>query len=101
MVNQQSWSYGSGPMTDVQRESRHRGRAIWIRESLLHLGPTFIQIGQFFSTRAGLFPAPYIEELSKLQDQVPAFDYEQVRRSHNQNLSDPYIRFSPTLTPFL
>lgn len=30
-----------------------------------------------FSTRADLFPVEYVEELSKLQDKVPAFSYEQ------------------------
>ena len=38
-----------------------------------------------FSTRADLFPAEYVEELSKLQDRVPAFSYEQVERIIEQD----------------
>ncbi|KAI9130557.1 AarF/ABC1/UbiB kinase family protein [Acaryochloris sp. CCMEE 5410] len=74
-----SWSYVGG-MTEDKRATRRRKQAIWIRETLLDLGPTFIKVGQLFSTRADLFPAEYVEELSKLQDRVPAFSYEIVER---------------------
>ena len=73
-----AWSYG-GVLTDEKKAVRRRKLAIWIRETLLELGPTFIKLGQLFSTRADLFPVEYVEELSKLQDKVPAFSYEQVR----------------------
>ena len=33
-----------------------------------------LQVGQLFSSRSDLFPAPFTEELSKLQDRVPAFN---------------------------
>ena len=34
----------------------------------------WLQVGQLFSSRSDLFPAPFTEELSKLQDRVPAFN---------------------------
>ncbi|WP_299412561.1 AarF/ABC1/UbiB kinase family protein [Acaryochloris sp. IP29b_bin.148] len=79
-----SWSYPGG-MTDAKRAARRRKQAAWIRETLLDLGPTFIKVGQLFSTRADLFPAEYVEELSKLQDRVPAFSYERVERIIEQD----------------
>jgi len=36
-------------------------------ESVLGLGPTFIKLGQLSSTRSDLFPAEFVDELSKLQ----------------------------------
>lgn len=96
------WSYGgsSRPPTDEQRAKRRRSRAIWMRETLLHLGPTFIKVGQFFSTRADLFPTEYVEELSKLQDRVPAFDYDLVAEIVERELAQPiekvYLFFDPT-----
>jgi predicted unusual protein kinase regulating ubiquinone biosynthesis (AarF/ABC1/UbiB family) len=98
-LDQQAWSYGGQP-TPERKAKRRRARAIWIRETLLHLGPTFIKVGQFFSTRADLFPSEYVEELSKLQDQVPAFGYEQVATIVQQELGKPieqiYSYFDPT-----
>ncbi len=93
-----SWSYVGG-MTDAKREARRRQEAIWIRETLLELGPTFIKVGQLFSTRADIFPTEYVEELSKLQDKVPAFSYEQTQAIIEQDLGKPihelYRNFDP------
>ncbi|MEM7592292.1 MAG: AarF/ABC1/UbiB kinase family protein [Cyanobacteria bacterium P01_A01_bin.83] len=76
--NKRKWTYAGG-FTQQKEAVRRRAQAIWIRESFLDLGPTFIKLGQLFSTRADLFPLEYVEELSKLQDRVPAFSYEQVK----------------------
>jgi predicted unusual protein kinase regulating ubiquinone biosynthesis (AarF/ABC1/UbiB family) len=82
------WSY-RGVLTPEKQALRRRKQAIWIRETLLELGPTFIKVGQLFSTRADLFPTEYVEELSKLQDRVPAFDYEQVEEIIQADLGKP------------
>ncbi|MBD2625577.1 ABC1 kinase family protein [Trichormus variabilis] len=72
-----AWSYPGG-VTELKQAARRKAQAIWIRNTFLDLGPTFIKVGQLFSTRADIFPGEYVEELSKLQDRVPAFSYEQV-----------------------
>ncbi|MFQ4146357.1 AarF/ABC1/UbiB kinase family protein [Chlorogloeopsis sp. ULAP02] len=80
-----SWSYPSG-VTEVKQTARRKTQAVWIRNTLLDLGPTFIKVGQLFSTRADIFPSEYVEELAKLQDKVPAFSYEQVEAIVAQEL---------------
>ncbi|MBO0352105.1 AarF/ABC1/UbiB kinase family protein [Phormidium pseudopriestleyi FRX01] len=72
------WTYKGG-FTEAKQIARRRKQANWIRETLLELGPTFIKLGQLFSTRSDLFPSEYVEELAKLQDRVPAFSYEQAQ----------------------
>ena len=98
-LDQQHWSYESQPPTPKQKSQRNQQRAVWLREAILHLGPTFIKIGQFFSTRADILPAEYIEELSKLQDQVPAFSYEKassiVEKELGKTLQEIYLQFDP------
>jgi len=93
-----SWSYREG-MTDAKKALRRQALAIWIRETLLDLGPTFIKVGQLFSTRADLFAVEFVEELSKLQDRVPAFSYEQVEAIITEELGKPvqelYRSFDP------
>jgi predicted unusual protein kinase regulating ubiquinone biosynthesis (AarF/ABC1/UbiB family) len=90
-LNGKKWSYRSG-YSETEINKRRKIQAAWIRESLLELGPTFIKAGQLFSTRADLFPAEYVAELSKLQDQVPAFTYEQVANIIEADLGKPLNR---------
>ena len=53
-------------------------RAKWFTNQLIKLGSAFIKIGQLLSARPDLIPNTWIQELSKLQDQVPNFSFNQV-----------------------
>ncbi len=55
-----------------------RPEAEELAADLERLGPAFIKLGQLLSTRADLLPAPYLEALSRLQDSVEPFTYEEV-----------------------
>ncbi|CCQ52784.1 ABC1 kinase family protein [Crocosphaera watsonii WH 8501] len=96
--NGKKWSYKGG-FTQEKLDARRKIQAVWIRENLLNLGPTFIKVGQLFSTRADLFPAEYVDELSKLQDEVPAFTYEQVSKTIEKDLGKPLSKLFRNFDP--
>jgi predicted unusual protein kinase regulating ubiquinone biosynthesis (AarF/ABC1/UbiB family) len=58
----------------VTSDAVSRQRAIELRELLTQLGPASIKIGQALSTRPDIVPPLLLEELTKLQDQIPPFD---------------------------
>ncbi|GAA2792429.1 AarF/UbiB family protein [Kitasatospora sp. CM 4170] len=60
--------------------TRHELLAQELRQALQAGGTTFVKLGQVMSTRRDLLPAPYVEELSSLQDRVPAAPWPEVER---------------------
>lgn len=61
----------SGGMTEEKKALRRKALAIWLKENLLRLGPTFIKLGQQFSTRVDILAQEYVDQLSELQ--VPIY----------------------------
>src|ERR1043166_3301460 len=47
-------------------------------DDLERLGPTFVKLGQLLSSRADLLPERYLKALSRLQDKVKPFPYQDV-----------------------
>ena len=68
------------------------------RKVLEELGPSFIKLGQLMSTRADVFPLEYIEELKKLQDQVPPVPYEDILPLVEAELGQPLDEMFYTFT---
>jgi len=64
---------------------------------LERLGPTFIKLGQLLSTRADLLPTPYLEALTRLQDRVEPFPYEDVDRIVSSEIG---VRISKAFADF-
>jgi predicted unusual protein kinase regulating ubiquinone biosynthesis (AarF/ABC1/UbiB family) len=93
------WTYPGSTMNAASQSDRRRSLAVWVRETLLELGPTFIKVGQLFSTRADLFPTEFVEELSKLQDRVPAFSYEQAVSIIEADLGKPIGEIYKNIDP--
>lgn len=77
-----------------RKTARLEEQAVWLRENLVGLGPTFIKIGQALGTRGDLLPLSYIKQLSILQDQVPAFPtteaYARIEAALGRSLHEAY-----------
>ncbi len=74
-VNSRDWRFRK---KDRSPDLKHVEGAV-LRDKIIALGPTFIKTGQMLATRADLLPIEYIQELAKLQDEVPPFPSEQAR----------------------
>lgn len=85
VINAQSWLHRGR----ISQSERRLKEAAFIRRKLIKLGPTFIKIGQTLATRADIMPVEYIQELSRLQDEVPPFPSEQAKAIIAQELMAP------------
>lgn len=69
-----------------------------LRHLIEALGPTYIKFGQILSTRTDLLSADYLNELSKLQEDVAPFPYTEVESIIEKELGKPihelYKRFN-------
>lgn len=81
----------------ISRKRREKietlSRAERVRMAMEELGPTFIKMGQILSTRPDLLPVEFIQELGKLQDHVPPFEYAQVKDIIERELGVPLGQF--------
>jgi len=71
-----------------------------LADDLEKLGPTFVKLGQLLSTRADVLPPAYLRALTRLQDKVEPFAFEEVERIVNAELgarmSKAFTDFDPT-----
>jgi ubiquinone biosynthesis protein len=88
---------GKRPDEDAERAI---GIGERIRLVLTELGPSFVKLGQIVSTRPDLIPADIIDELKRLQDEVPPVPFDQVlpvlERDLGASLNEVYELFDQT-----
>ncbi|CAD7700793.1 unnamed protein product [Ostreobium quekettii] len=96
-VNQRA-AYPGGAMTPEAVSQKKSELAVWLREGLCRLGPTFIKVGQQFSTRVDVLSPEFIRELAKLQDDVPPFPTDKaieiMETSWGRKVSDVFDEFN-------
>lgn len=71
------------------RPRRLREIASQFRAMAIRMGGVMIKVGQFLSARADVLPPEITEELSGLQDEVPAEDFEAIRLLAEAELGGP------------
>ena len=74
--DRREWVKKEGKNVDEEKYRRHARRAL---RTFIELGPSYIKLGQWLSTRVDILPQPYLEVLAKLQDDVPPAPFEEIR----------------------
>jgi predicted unusual protein kinase regulating ubiquinone biosynthesis (AarF/ABC1/UbiB family) len=74
--DRREWVRKEGKNIKVERYQKNARRVL---NTFVSLGPVYIKLGQWLSSRADILPQPYMEELAKLQDDVPAAPFDQVK----------------------
>src|ERR1019366_7097891 len=68
-----------------------------LAQDLEKMGPTFIKLGQLLSTRADFLPPAYIQALTRLQDNIDPFSFEEVDAIVSHELG---VRISKAFSEF-
>lgn len=95
LIKHARWAEGVEIAETVQREAAPEAEDL--AKDLEDLGPTFIKLGQLLSTRADLLPLPYLEALSRLQDQIEPIPFKQVEQIVSAEIG---VRISKAFTDF-
>ncbi|MGQ0605398.1 MAG: AarF/UbiB family protein [Candidatus Nitrosotenuis sp.] len=74
--DRKAWVRSEGKNLDVTRFQKNANKVL---NTFVSLGPVYIKLGQWLSSRADILPQPYLEELSKLQDDVPAESFDKIK----------------------
>ena len=73
-------------------------RPMRVRMAMEELGPTFVKLGQMLSTRQDVIPPAYIQELTRLLDEVAPVSVDEIKKRVESELKRPikeiFSRFS-------
>jgi len=67
-------------LVEDERPPGDQDGATSLADDLEAMGPTYVKLGQLLSTRVDLLPPAYTEALTRLQDDVEPFAFEEVKR---------------------
>jgi predicted unusual protein kinase regulating ubiquinone biosynthesis (AarF/ABC1/UbiB family) len=72
---------------------------VWLKNELVDLGPAFVKMGQFVSTRSDVLPKRISEELKKLQDSITSTPFQEIKsvliEEYGEQYPQIFSRFDP------
>lgn len=74
--DRREWVKREGKNVDEEKYRRHARKTL---KTFIELGPSYIKLGQWLSTRVDILPQPYLEVLAKLQDDVPPAPFSEIK----------------------
>jgi len=88
--HRREWVQKEGKNIDQEKFRKNARRVLKI---CIELGPVYIKLGQWLSSRADILPQPYMEELAKLQDDVPAVPFDKVKPTIEKDIGNINEKF--------
>jgi predicted unusual protein kinase regulating ubiquinone biosynthesis (AarF/ABC1/UbiB family) len=74
--DRREWVKREGKNINEKKYRKHAEKAL---RTFIELGPSYIKLGQWLSTRADIMPQPYLEVFATLQDDVPPAPFSKTR----------------------
>src|SRR5918994_1525646 len=81
--DRKEWVKREGKNVDENKYRKHAQQALKI---FIQLGPSYIKLGQWLSSRSDILPQPYLEVFATLQDDVPVESFEKVKKIIEEGL---------------
>ena len=94
------WKHGRAVRADSgAADQAAPQRADQLADDLEAMGPAYVKLGQVLSSRPDLLPADYVKALTRLQDDVKPFPFDEVRAIVEEELgariSKAFLSFDP------
>ena len=94
-TDRREWVKKEGKNVNEKKFRKHAERAL---RTFVDLGPSYIKLGQWLSSRADLLPQPYLDVLESLQDDVlpePFSDVRPILEKELGSLDEVFDYFNP------
>lgn len=94
-TDRREWVKKEGKNVNEKKFRKHAERAL---KTFVDLGPSYIKLGQWLSSRADLLPQPYLDVLESLQDDVlpePFSDVKPILEKELGSLDEVFDYFNP------
>jgi predicted unusual protein kinase regulating ubiquinone biosynthesis (AarF/ABC1/UbiB family) len=85
-----------GRLVHPETYRKHAQRAV---NTFIELGPAYIKLGQLLSVRPDVLPQPYIDEFSKLQDEIPPAPFAETQPIIEKELGKPISEIFDSFDP--